>query len=139
MGKIRKIIQDNNHFLIIFIPPSPVSPVGDTCLFTIFVYTFGKGEEGRGRYSGGLDTPFFHTTYYVLFIPHTIWRFPFGDDHLWQLTFPMLIFIPPIDDFLVDDLRWFPFWWWSSLTMLVCVVYTFNLIILTISFDEVRC
>ncbi len=46
---------------IIFIPPTPISPAGDTCLFTIFVYIFGKGEEGRGRAMEGLDTPLLHT------------------------------------------------------------------------------
>jgi hypothetical protein len=63
--------KSNPGIQMFFTPPPQCSRRGDGG-FTSFVYIFGKGEEGRGRYSGGLDTPFFHTPYYVLFIPHTI-------------------------------------------------------------------
>jgi len=123
-GKDTKFIPGWQPFFITFHPPSPHVHVRGTGGSCFFVYTFGKGEKGRGRYSGGLDPTVFHTTYYVLFIPHTIRRFSFDITHSWQLTFPMLMFIPPIDDFLVDDHRRFSLCWWSSLMIPIPRLYT---------------
>ena len=97
-----------------FYPPSPISPVGDTCLFTIFVYIFGKGEEGRGRYSGGLDPPPLCTLHWQTNIPPTIRWLSFDITHSWQLTFPMLMFIP--------HMWWFPCWWSSLIFVLMMIV-----------------
>jgi len=142
-GKDTKFIPGWQPFFITFHPPSPHVHVRGTGGSCFFVYTFGKGEKGRGRYSGGLDPTVFHTTYYVLFIPHTIRRFSFGDDHHWQLTFPMLIFIPhtwrfPSAIFIVNFRLW-----WVPLLMIFLVVYTFILVdkhvcLLLISIDNQR-
>ncbi len=113
MGKIRKIIQDDNHFLIIFIPP-PRFPRGGHVFIHNFCIYFWKGWRGTWTIQWGvrhttLSYPLLypvHSTYYMTI---SVWWWssliidvPHVD---FQSTHVMISLLMIIDDFRFDDDR----------------------------------
>ncbi len=96
--------------------PRPIPfPRGSSVFLMGIVYTFGTRLKRGGDGHGGVRPR--HSSYptWTIYIPPTIWRFPFGDDHPWQLIFPTLIFIPHIGD---------SHWWRTSMIFVLVWIIT---------------
>jgi len=108
--------------------PIPLFPRGGHVFVHNFCIYFWKGWRGTWTINIGVRPNTFVYPSWTIYIPHTFRRFSFVDDHHWQLTFPMLIFIPhmwrfPLLIIIVDFHLW-----WVPLLMIFLVVYTFILV-----------
>ena len=128
---------DEKHYVMTPVPPFPRG--GHVFVHKFCIY-FWKGWRGTWTIQWGVR----HTTlsHHLLTKQHSTY---YMMTFVWQCSF-VTINIPHVDVHsthvmisFVDDLRWFPFWWWSSLMIPIPRLYAFILVALTMFIVDFHC